>query len=144
MQVKDIAASAAKFARNASAAAGEYAVNAQAAGQRWATNTQAAGPTYQQAIAAPGIPARFARGVQKAGAAKYSGQIAKFGQARYSDGVAGAESSWQAGFQPFAAALGSVTLSPRRPRGDRSNYRRTEEVGVKLNATRLAGLGGAS
>ena len=142
--VKDISASAAKFARNAGAAGAEYAANSQAAAQRWSTNTQAAAPTYQQAISAPGVPARFARGVQKAGAGKYSAKIAAVGQNRYIEGVGVSEDAWKAGFQPFAQALGSLTLSPRRPRGDRANYRRSEEAGVRMNATRLAQLGSAS
>lgn len=139
--VKPLEASAAKWSRNAGAAAADYSTNAVASAQRWQVNAQAGQPTYQQAITAAGLPARWARGVQKAGAAKFSRGITEKGASRFSEGVGVAQQDWQTGFQPFAQRLASVTLSTRRPRGDRSNYRRVEEVGVALNAQRLAALG---
>jgi len=142
--VKDLATAAQKWSRNAQAGATEYGDNAQAAAQRWQVNTVAAKSNYQQAVAAPGVPDRYARGAQKAGAEKYGRRIQQVGQSRYTEGVGVAQQDWQAGFQPFAQALAGLTLSARRPRGDRANYRRVEEVGVRLNAARLAQLGGAS
>ncbi len=142
--VKPLDASADKWARNASASASEYSANAQAAAQRWATNAAAAQQTYQQGVSAPNVPQRYARGIQRAGAGKYQRRIEQVGGSRYSEGVAVARDDWQAGFQPFAQRLASITLSPRRPRGDRSNYRRVEEVGIALNAQRLAALGGST
>lgn len=140
--VKDLGASAAKWTRNAQAGAGDYATNAAAAASRWQQNTVNAQSTYQQAITAAGVPQRFARGVQKAGAEKYSSRVSSVGSNRFSEGVGVAQDDWQSGFQPFAQALAGITLSPRRPRGDRSNFRRVEEVGTRLNAVRLASLGG--
>ncbi len=141
--VKDLAVSAQKFTRNASSAASEYATNAANAATRWQTNSAAAQQTFQQAITAPGVPQRYGRGVQRAGAAKYQGRVQAVGQNRYSEGVGVSQDDWQSGFQPFAQALASLTLSGRRPRGDAQNYRRVEEVGKRLNATRIAQLGGA-
>ena len=144
VQVKDLASSAGKWSRNAGAASGEYAANASAAAQRWQTNTVAAKGNFQQAITSAGVPDRYARGVTKAGAGKYSKGITDKGQSRFGEGVGLAQDAWQAGFQAFAQALSGLTLSPRRPRGDRQNYRRVEEVGVRLNAARLASLGGGT
>ena len=139
--VRDLAASATKWRSNAQNAASEYGERAAESGQRWQTNTVAAQQTYQQAISQAGVPQRYARGVQRAGAEKYARRIRDVGQSRFSEGVAVAEGDWQSGFQPFAAALNALTLSARRPRGDRANFRRVEEVGVRLNAVRLAQLG---
>ena len=144
IQVKDLAASAEKWVRNAGAAATEYSTNAQAAATRWAANAQAAQQTYQQGVSAPNVPQRYARGIAKAGAAKYQRRVEAVGLNRYTEGVGVAKDDWQAGFQPFAQRLAALTLPPRRPRGDRANYRRVEEVGIALNAQRLAALGGSS
>lgn len=139
--VKPLDASAAKWSQRAQGAAGEYATNAQASAQRWLANAVAGQPTFQQAITAAGLPARWARGIQKAGSAKFTRGITEKGASRFSEGVGVAQQDWQTGFQPYAQRLASVTLSTRRPRGDRANYRRVEEVGVALNAQRLAALG---
>lgn len=144
VQVKDLTAAAAKWSRNAGAGASDYAVNAEAAAARWLTMTVAARGNYQQAITSPGIPQRYTRGVQKAGAAKYAARIGQVGQSRYVEGVGVGTDAWSAGFQPYAQALTSLTLTERRPRGDRQNYRRVEEVGNRLNAARLAALGGGA
>ena len=141
VQVKDLTASATKWRSNAQNAAPEYAERAGAAGQRWQANTVAAQQTYQAAISAPGIATRYSKGAQRAGAEKYAGRVLSVGQSRFSEGVAVAEGDWQAGFSPFAAALAQLNLTARRPRGDRGNYRRVEEVGQRLNAVRLAQLG---
>lgn len=144
MDVKPLENSAGKFATNAANASGEYAARAGMSGEKWAREAAAAAGNYRQAVSAGNIEARFRRGVQKAGADKYARKIAAVGQARFSEGVSGASDDWAAGFGPYQQTLASLTLAPRRPRGDASNYARVKQVGDALNAKRIAALAGGA
>jgi len=141
LKVKDVATSTSKWSDNAGRAAEEYAKNAEAAASEWQSKTVAAAGNFHQAITAPGIKERFAKGVQRAGAAKFARKIREVGMDRFAPGVAAATVDYTAGVEPFFSTIAALTLSPRKPRGDPSNYRRVEEVGKALNAKRLALLG---
>lgn len=140
LKVKDLTASTEKWATRAAGAADIFAVEAEKAADLWVKNTQAAQGTYQQGITAPGIPARFARGVAKAGAAKFARKIRDVAKDRYGPGVAVAQADYRADVEPYFSTLAGLTLSPRKMRGDPANYNRVTEVGKALNAKRLAQL----
>ncbi len=141
LKVKPIDASTVKWEERARTASGEYAANAEAAAGEWATNTARAADTYGMAIAAPGIKTRFAKGVARAGAAKYARKITAVGADRFAPGVAAATTDYKAGAEPYFSTLSALTLTARKPRGDPANYHRVEQVGKALNAKRLALLG---
>lgn len=141
IKVKNVTASATKWADNAARASDAYAQEAAASADTWATNTQASADNFGAAISAPGIKDRFRRGVAKAGAAKYKRKIEDVAKARFGPGVAAAESDYSTNVEPFLTTIAALTLSPRKPKGSPENYRRVEEVGKALNAKRLALLG---
>lgn len=143
--VKSVAEAAEKLVSRAQSAAGEYGVKAAASGERWMSETQAAKDSYGQAITAAGIKERFARGVAKAGAAKFARKIKDVGADRFSPGVAAGKVDYATNVEPFFSTIAGLTLSPRQARGSVANYGRVGEVGKALNAKRLALLGvGAS
>jgi len=72
IKVKPIEASTTKWSENASRAAAEFATNAEAAADDWHRATIAATDNFHQAITAPGMKERFAKGVARAGAAKFA------------------------------------------------------------------------
>jgi len=139
--VKSIDASTSKWSENASRAATEFATNAEAAAESWARNTAGAADNFHQAVTAAGMKERFRRGVVKAGAAKFARKIRDVGQSRFGPGVAAAINDYKAGAEPYFSTIASLTLSPRKPRGDPANYNRVQEIGKALNAKRLAMLG---
>lgn len=141
LKVKSAADSGEKLVQRAQAAAGEYSVRAQAAASDWQTNAQLAKGNYQQAITQGNIAERFARGIAKAGSAKYSGKIMRLGATRFSPGVADGKGDYIANVEPYFGVIASLTLTPRQPRGSAANYQRSQQVGDKLNAKRLALLG---
>ena len=142
IRVKDGAASAEKWAGNASRAAESFAAGAEAGAEDWARNTAAAADNFIQAVTGAGIKERFRRGVQRAGAAKFARKIAAVARDRFAPGVTAAQGDYQQGVEPYLQTIAGLTLSSRKPRGDPANYRRVEEVGKALNAKRLAMLGG--
>ena len=145
IKVKPIAEAATKLVERAQAASGEWAKEAQASGEVWATNTAAAKDIFGQAITAAGMKERFARGVAKAGAAKYVRKVRDVGADRFSPGVAAGRTDYTTNAEPYFSTIAGLTLSARQPRGSAANYGRVTEVGKALNARRLALLGaGAS
>lgn len=142
IKVKPIEASTTKWGDNAARAAAEFAANAVAAAEDWARNTANSADNFAMAISSPGIKNRFRSGVVKAGAAKFSRKINDVARDRFGPGVGAAKEDYKAGAEPFFSAIASVTLSPRKPKGDPANYKRVEEIGKALNAKRLALLGG--
>lgn len=141
LKVKSIDAATTKWIDNAGRSTDAYATGAEAAASEWASKTQAAADNYGQAISAAGIKLRFQRGVAKAGADKYARKIRDVARDRYAPGVNAAESDYHTATEPYLATIAGLTLSPRKPKGDPSNYRRVEEVGKALNARRMAMLG---
>lgn len=142
LNVKDAAAAAAKFATRAGGASADYAANAEAAGNSWANNAAAASGTYHQAVTAAGVEQRFKRGVQKAGAAKFADRVRTLGASRYAPGVQAGQADYQANVAPYLQRLASLTLPPRRPRGDPGNIERVRAVSSALNAQRIASMAG--
>ena len=141
IKVRPVADAAEKLVNRATAASGEYAIQAAAAGEEWAQKTQAARDNFGQAITAAGLKERFARGVAKAGAAKYARKIREVGADRFAPGVSAGKQDYQVGAEPFFSTIAALTLSARQPRGSAANYNRVTEVGKALNAKRLALLG---
>jgi len=141
IKVKDVATSTTKWSENAGRAAVEFAERAEAAASDWQSKTVAAAPNFHAAITAPGIKERFAKGVARAGAAKFARKIRDVARDRFAPGVAAATIDYTAGVEPYFATIAALTLTARKPRGDPANYRRVEEVGKALNAKRLALLG---
>jgi len=141
LKVKPIEASTGKWSENAGRAAAVFATEAEASADLWARNTQAAKDNYGLAISAAGIKDRFAKGVAKAGAAKFARKIRDVAMDRFAPGVAAATVDYKTGVEPYFSTLAALTLSGRKPRGDPANYKRVEEVGKALNAKRLALLG---
>lgn len=142
LEVKDAAASAAKFARNAQGATADYVSGAQARAGKFAANSVAGVDNWQQAVTAAGVKERLRRALQKAGAAKFSEGVATKGQVRYGPGVQAGLGDYQTNVAPFLQRLASLTLPPRRPRGDPGNYARSQAVGQALNAQRIQSMAG--
>ena len=140
--VKSAEASTAKWQDNASRASAEMAEGAVAAADEWQRQTAASADNFHQAVTAANIKERFRRGVVRAGAAKFIRKVQAVAASRFSEGVSAARDDYRTGVEPFLSTIAALTLSPRKPRGDPSNYRRVEEIGKALNAKRIAQLGG--
>ncbi len=141
IKVKSAESAAEKWSENAGRAAEAFATEAEAGAEAWARNTAAAADTFHMAVSAAGVKERFRRGVTRAGAAKFARKIREVGRDRFAPGVAAALQDYKSGAEPYLQTIASLTLSPRKPRGDPANYRRVEEIGKALNAKRMALLG---
>lgn len=141
LNVKSAEVSATKWDANAARAADEFATNAAAAASVWEAATKAAKDNFHKAITAAGIADRFAGGVAKAGAAKFSRKINDVAKDRFGPGIHAAVTDYSEGVSPYLDTIRGLSLKKRGPRGDPSNYDRVKQVGDALSAKRLAMLG---
>ena len=128
MEVRDTARSAEKFARMAAASAPDYEAGVRSPRRDWAQATAAAEGAFAQGVQLAVSKQRFSRGVTKAGTAKFQRGAIEKGVARFGSGAAAAQQDWAAGFEPYANALRSTQLPPRKARRDPSNLARVGAV----------------
>ena len=119
-----------KWATRAAAAGGEYASGAASPRRSWQASAAASKDNYAAGVNTAISEGRYEKGISKAGDAKWNKGIQEKGRARYQQGVGIAQAEYQAGYAPYAAKLGSVTLPPRGPKG--TNYGRVQAVGEAL------------
>lgn len=141
VKFRDLNQAATKLQQNGANAQKNYVTNAQAAGQTWAANTAAAEPNYEAGVQRAITNGNFGKGVTKAGAGKYSAQIAAVAGPRFGDGMSKAGPAWSKGFGPIAAAVASVDIGPRGPRGSPQNKQRAAAMSDAFMAARQAQLG---
>lgn len=138
MKVKDLNLAAKKFATNASAGSGNYATGVQN-NQTWAQNAEAAAPTWAAGVNAAAANGRFAKGVGKAGQAKWQQNAVSKGQPRFQQAVStpAAMQNWQTGFQPYAAVIAGITKPPKGVRGSPGNYQIVQQIGDALHKAKV-------
>ena len=101
----------------------DYAAGALAANDAWKAGTQAS-------IARDG----FAAGVRRAGTAKWQKNAIAKGPARFSQGVAVAQSDYEAGFAPYREAIAGVQLPQRGARRSPQNLQRVTAMVQAISA----------
>lgn len=137
IRIKDTASLAKKFVQRAGAAAGDYKTGVEAAGQDWHARTAASGDNYAAGVTAAIGNKRFEKGVNEAGAAKYTTRASTLGAQRYPTGVGAAEGDWAKGAAPYLDEIRNMDLPPRRPKGDPGNQARANAVAARLRARKV-------
>lgn len=123
-------------------------------GERWSRRAAAAQPDYVTGVGSPRVPwqaaaaagaqnyatgvqaavaaGSFAKGIQRAGDAKWSDRATKLGPGRFAQGVQVAQPAYEAGVGPIWQRVASVTLPPRGPTGAAQNYQRPALVAQEM------------
>ena len=122
-----------KWNRRASAAGPDYQAGIQAPRTPWSQGALSAKEAWKQAVTDAASKDLFAKGVAKAGDAKWATKALSVGVRRYPEGVAAAKDDYKNNFAPFYDALGKVALPARAPRGDPRNLERVKAI---VNAMR--------
>jgi hypothetical protein len=134
--VKDAGASAAKWSSRAAAAAPQFTAGVASTQKDQAALAAAAEPLWASNTALAASNHSFSKGLQRAGTAAWKAGVAAVGGQRYSQGVGAAMNIYQSGVSKYFAALGSVTLPARGPKG--SNGARIDAVVNALMAAKKA------
>jgi hypothetical protein len=138
IRIKDAGSLAKKFVRNAGAAGGDYKDGVAQAGGDWEQGAAAGEDNFAAGVQAAIADKRFGKGVRAAGGAKYVQNATTKGAQRYPQGVAAAENAWAQGTQPYLQTIASLTLPPRRPKGDPGNAARSNAVAAALRAQKVS------
>ena len=139
INVKDVTASAAKYATRGAAAANDYKTGVLNAGQRWHDNTKASSDNYAQGTQAAIANGMFVKGVDKSGAQRYTDRASTKGAAAFPAGVQAGQARWATNVQPYLQVLSSATLPARGPKGDPRNQQRSQMVADLLHKKRITG-----
>jgi hypothetical protein len=136
MIVKDANTSATKWSARAAAAQSTFLAGVAGTTKDQAALAAAAEALWAQNVATAAANHRFSHKLTKAGTQAWKAGVAAVGGTRYSQGVGAAGPKYQAGVAPFFAALGSVQLPARGPKG--SNGPRVDAVVNALMAAKKA------
>jgi len=141
MDVRPVADSQQKFARNAAQAAPEYQKGVAGAGSKWAAGVAASEDAWAAGTSEAIAQRRYGAGARKAGPSKYQDRAAKLGPDRFRTGVNEGAPEWGRNFGPFASDLSSFDPGPKGMRGSEQNFQRARAVGQRLRAKKLELLG---
>ncbi len=128
----------AKFAERAGSASPQYEMGVRNPTADYAANAAAAAPAFAAGVQAAIANNRFAKGVAKAGTAKWQERASKLGPGRYAQGVQVARPDYEAGFSPYRETIQSTTLPPRGPRRAPQNLQRVNAMVQALSARKEA------
>jgi len=129
-----------KWNRRAGAATQDYAQGVKTPRNAWQESTLSAVAAYEQGIADSIANNLFVKGVQKSSNAEHLNRCLTLGVQRYGPGVRESQARYTRGFTPYHAALTSLELPPRGPRGSSQNYDRVRKIGEALHSLRIQGV----
>jgi hypothetical protein len=136
-EIKSIGAIQEKWGRVTPQRSEDYALGIKNPKRDWATSAAASKETHKAAMTAAAANDSYAKGVAKAGTAKWQEKAIKKGPSRFSEGVMIAAGDYGAGFQPYADAIKATTLPPRYPAGDIRNLDRVKVISQALRKKKM-------
>jgi hypothetical protein len=117
-----------KWERRASGAAPDYQAGLAAPRTPWSQAAIAAKGAWQQGVTEAAGRDAFAKGVAKAGDAKWFNKANTLGVRRYPEGVGVTKDDYKSGFAPYYDALTKIDLPARGARGDPKNLERVRAI----------------
>jgi hypothetical protein len=127
-----------KWSTRAAAAVTDYAEGIANPKVPWSQAAVAAKDAWRQGVTDAAGRDAFAKGVARAGDAKWLKKAQEFGPTRYPDGVSKTKDDYKNGFAPFYDALTKVELPARRARGDPANVERVKAIMTAMRSTKQA------
>lgn len=136
-EIKSLSAIKDKWTRVTPGRTEDYKIGIQYPKRDWEEETVAAKDNYKAGVDAAHSKNLFAKGVAKAGTAKWKEKALKKGPGRFAEGVYIAGGDYEKGFAPFHEAISAVDLGPRFPKRDPRNLERVKRVVDALIAKKL-------
>jgi len=122
-----------RWAQRTAAATQDYQAGVQAPRVSWQQATVAASEAHKQAVIQAAQEGRFAKGVQKAGDAKWLKAASGKGAERFGPGAAAGQGDYEQGVAPYLQVIESTPLPPRGPKGDPKNIQRVAVLATALH-----------
>jgi len=106
----------------------DYKIGVQNPRRDWEKSAVAAKETHKTAMATAGAQDAFAKGVTKAGAAKWQTRALQKGPGRFAEGVMIGGDDYEKGFGPYRDEIEKTALPPRFPKRDPRNLMRVSAI----------------
>lgn len=121
-----------KWTRVTPQRAQDYSMGIDSPKRPWDTSAIAAKESHKQAMQTAATQDAYAKGVAKAGNAKWQSKAKAKGPGRFAEGVQLGGDDYEKGFAPYADEISKVTLPPRFPRRDPRNLLRVNAIATAL------------
>jgi hypothetical protein len=131
-EIKSIQAIQEKWGRVTPQRSEDYALGIKNPKRDWAQSASAAKESHKAAMVQAASSDAYAKGVAKAGTAKWQEKASRKGPARFAEGVVIGAADYGTGFAPYADVIKATTLTPRFPRGDIRNLDRVKTISQAL------------
>jgi len=131
-EIKSIAAIQEKWGRVTPQRSEDYVIGIKNPKRDWAKAAADAKDSHKAAMAAAATADSYAKGVAKAGTARWQDRAARKGPSRFAEGVVVGAADYGTAFAPYADAIKSTLLPPRFPRGDIRNLQRVQVISQAL------------
>lgn len=132
-----------KWARVSQASQPDYEAGIRNPRTDWAKATAAASENYKMGVQQAINQNRFAKGVEKAGSAKWQENSISKGPARWAEGINLSRNQYEKGFAPYREVIERTTLPPRGPKGDPKNIQRVAVIADALHKKKLSETAGS-
>ena len=131
-EIKSIAAIQEKWGRVTPQRTEDYTLGIKSPKRDWAKAAGDAKESHKAAMVEAASKDAYAKGVAKAGTAKWQAKATLKGPSRFAEGVTVGAPDYGAGFAPYADVIKATTVPPRFPRGDLRNLERVKVISQAL------------
>lgn len=132
MEIKPISRIKEKWTRVTPLRIEDYKIGVQQPRRDWEKSAVAAKESHKAAMATAAATDSFAKGITKAGSAKWQARALAKGPGRFAEGVMVGGDDYEKGFAPFRDELEKTPLPPRFPRRDPRNIQRVSVGNIAL------------
>jgi len=131
-EVKSIGRIKEKWTRVTPMRTEDYKLGVQSPRRDWEKSAIAAKESHKAAMAIAAAQDAFAKGITKAGGAKWQGKALQKGPGRFAEGVMVGGDDYEKGFAPYRDEIEKTPLPPRFPKRDPRNIQRVAALNVAL------------
>jgi hypothetical protein len=136
-EIKSLAAIQEKWGRVTPGRTEDYTIGIKNPKRDWAKAAGDAKESHKAAMTAAASNDSYAKGVAKAGTAKWQDKASRKGPSRFAEGVVLGTGDYGTAFAPYAETIKATTLTPRFPRGDLRNLDRVKMISQALRKKKL-------
>ncbi len=136
-EIKSTAAIQEKWTRVTPQRTEDYTLGVKSPKRDWAKAAADAKESHKAAMVTAASTDAYAKGVNKAGTAKWQSKAIAKGPSRFAEGVVLAGGDYGAGFSPYADTIKATTIPPRFPRGDIRNLERVKVISQALRKKKV-------
>ena len=136
-EIKSIQAIQEKWGRVTPQRSEDYALGIKNPKRDWAKAAIDAKESHKAAMLLASQNDSYAKGVNKAGTARWQDRAIRKGPGRFAEGVIVGAPDYGTGFAPYADVIKATTLTPRFPRGDIRNLDRVKVISQALRKKKM-------